>query len=78
MHNYNYLGATYQELGDNAKALENFKAALEIRLRLGQDAGIAGGYNNIGTIYDEEGKFAEALENYNASLKIKEKIGDKI
>ncbi|HRB38123.1 MAG TPA: tetratricopeptide repeat protein, partial [Bacteroidia bacterium] len=60
------------------EALKNHRAALAIRLSLGNKRGIASSYGNIGNVYQAQGNNTEALKNYTEALKIAEETGDKV
>ena len=48
---YNNLGLTFQYLGNNTAAIEYLETALDMREKLGDEAGVASTLNNIGIAY---------------------------
>lgn len=62
---YNALGRCYAAMGDNAKAIENFKRCLEI------DANSFDGLNNLGSVYFNVGDYRAAERYFKAALALK-------
>ncbi|UCH95674.1 MAG: sulfatase-like hydrolase/transferase [Candidatus Aminicenantes bacterium] len=71
--NFNFLGVAYYKKGNGAKALENYRKALEL------DNNYASVFNNIGSLYlaiylksekRDERAYELALENFNRALEI--------
>lgn len=71
--NYNFLGVAYYRKGNAAKALENYRKALEL------DNNYASVFNNIGSMYlalylgnkkKDERIYQLAMENFNRALEI--------
>ncbi len=58
---YNIMGACYVKMGKSEESLKNMKAALNIRLRLGRDKGLAKAYQNLGSAYSSLLRHKEAL-----------------
>jgi tetratricopeptide (TPR) repeat protein len=73
----NNLGFFYQNSGQNAKALGEYFASLELRKEVGGKKGIGGAYNNIGYILNLQGNIPAALDYYHRSLAIMEELNDK-
>ncbi|HXC05632.1 MAG TPA: SpoIIE family protein phosphatase, partial [Bacteroidia bacterium] len=74
---YGNIGVIYGNQDQYEKALENYSAALAIKLEIGDKQGAAKSYDNIGTIYQSQGKFQKALESEKESMKISLAIDDK-
>jgi arylsulfatase A-like enzyme/Flp pilus assembly protein TadD len=71
--NFNFLGVAYYKKGNAAKALENYRKALEL------DNNYASVFNNIGSVYlalylrskkKDERVYQLAIENFNRALEI--------
>ncbi|MGD2086697.1 MAG: sulfatase-like hydrolase/transferase [Candidatus Aminicenantes bacterium] len=71
--NFNFLGVAYYKKGNAAKAMENYRKALEL------DNNYASVFNNIGSLYlalylgskkKDERVFQLAMENFNRALEI--------
>jgi len=58
----NNIGAVYQDLGKEQKALEFFNQALELRRALGERLDEAITLTNIGSVYGDLGEWQKALE----------------
>jgi serine phosphatase RsbU (regulator of sigma subunit)/Tfp pilus assembly protein PilF len=73
---YNNLGTVYfsQEIFD--KALENYLAALKIRIETNDKKNLPASYNNLGAVYRSMGNNAKAIEYYLISRKMCEELGD--
>ncbi|EDO31396.1 predicted protein [Nematostella vectensis] len=63
-------------LGDNGQAMENYKHALCIYEKFGEERKQADVYNNIGITYYSLGDNGQAMENYKHALCIYEKFGE--
>jgi tetratricopeptide (TPR) repeat protein len=70
---YNQLGLALDNAAQYAKALENFRKSLAIRLnQLGPGhPHVASSYNNIGAVHDARREYDKALEHYRKSLAIR-------
>jgi tetratricopeptide (TPR) repeat protein len=72
------LGDIHDELGEWDEALDFYRRSLEIKERLGDQAGAAQTLNNIGLIYANKGEWDEALDFYRRSLEMSERLGDRV
>ncbi|MBN1762795.1 MAG: tetratricopeptide repeat protein [Methanomicrobia archaeon] len=70
-------GLAYRDIGENDKALEYFKNALELHEKLGLKDEVAKGYGNISNIYRTKGKLSKALEFQKKALELDEKLNRK-
>jgi tetratricopeptide (TPR) repeat protein len=70
------LGMLAQARGDYAEAERQYRRSLEIRERLGDQAGMAKSYHQLGILAYLSGDYAEAERQYRRSLDIKERLGD--
>ena len=70
------IGAVYNKMGENEKALGYYNKSLEIKIKvLGQDHPlVASTLGNIALIYQQQGKLSEALESFEKILAMFEKI----
>ncbi len=73
----NDIGLVYHFIGETDKALIKYNEALNIRLRIIDNEGLAASFCNIGTIYDTKGDLEKALKYHEKSLKLEEEIGNK-
>jgi two-component system, NarL family, sensor kinase len=73
LHN---IGITLEAQGKYNEALAYELPALELRMKIGDDAKTANTYNNLGIIYDETGNAQLSLEYYYKARKIYEKLKD--
>lgn len=64
------IGAIYHNLGDFAKAEENYKTSLKIYQKLGNWKEIAKCYNNFGSLAEDKNKPFEALTFHRKSMAI--------
>jgi tetratricopeptide (TPR) repeat protein len=53
-----------------------YRRALDINERLGNQANVASGYHNLGALAQDRGDYEEAARQYQRSLDIKERLGD--
>jgi tetratricopeptide (TPR) repeat protein len=74
----NDIGLVYFESDELEKAYEKHSAALKIRIKIGDNEGIAFSYNNIANIFNKNKRYTKALEYYSRSVKISESLNDKI
>jgi len=70
------LGMLAQDRGDYDEAARQYRAALDIFERLGNQAGLAGGYHQLGNVAYLRGDYDEAARQYRASLAINERLGN--
>jgi serine/threonine protein kinase/Tfp pilus assembly protein PilF len=61
---YQQLGTAYQFLGNNTRALENYRQAIKIRAS-------APAYSNIGALLHQQGDFTGAVEAYRQAIAIR-------
>ncbi len=75
-NHYNLLGAAYNLSGQSAKALEEYKKVLTIRMAIlgAEDNQIASIYFNLGNTYSNLKLYNKALEAYTLGIKIREKV----
>ena len=69
------VGAVYNKMGENEKALEYYDKSLEIKIKvLGQDhLLVAATKMNIGSVLYGQGKFPEAMQMYEQSAEAQER-----
>lgn len=75
-YTYSRLGAIYNNLGENQKALNCFNQSLALRRGLGDTRGEAITLSNIGLVYSDVGEHQEALNYLNLSLSLKTAFND--
>jgi tetratricopeptide (TPR) repeat protein len=73
----NNMGVIEVKLGNYEKAAEDFREALKIRERVGDQWGIAMFLSNLGVVHSESGDYKTAMDYFQRSLKIRRKIGDR-
>ncbi|AFL85701.1 tetratricopeptide repeat protein,histidine kinase [Belliella baltica DSM 15883] len=73
LHN---IGNIYYFLGQYEESIENYKAAMDIRILLDDKRGIATSLNNIANIYNRIREYTTALDYYNRSISFKEDVND--
>lgn len=73
----NALGAAHQQLGDNARALENYTAAGEARRRLGDERGYATTLRNRALVSHAIGHTREAEADLRAAREIFERLDNR-
>lgn len=66
----NTLAETYVRFNRWAEAETAFRASKEIKLQLGDQAGLAMTYGGLGRLYHRQGRYAEAAEYYQRDLDI--------
>ena len=71
------LGNVYNNLNDDARALEYYDKALKTDEEIGNKKGIASVTGNIGHLNQKHGKITEAMACYFKALAIDEEDGDK-
>ncbi|MGA1840555.1 MAG: CHAT domain-containing protein [bacterium] len=74
---YNNIGLIYDNKGEWDKALDYYLKSENIRIEVGDRAGLATTYNNIGLIYDNKGEWDKALDYYLKSENIRIEVGDR-
>ncbi len=72
-----FVSQAYFMQGNNLKAIEEVKRAIEIREELQETLKLAASLNSLGIFLDTIGDYSGALEAYFASLRAKEELNDK-
>ncbi|MDQ7823885.1 MAG: tetratricopeptide repeat protein [Candidatus Eremiobacteraeota bacterium] len=75
---HHYRGIFHYRLREKAKALDDFRASLEISLDLGLLEEASRVYDSRGQLYFDMGDLAEAVSNFEESMALKEKAGDRL
>ncbi|OYU97532.1 MAG: hypothetical protein CFE21_04360 [Bacteroidetes bacterium B1(2017)] len=75
-NSYKLLGVSNYLLGNNIKAIELNRKALDLFKQLKDKKGEAAILNNMAIIYHNEGKYDLALEYYEFSLNLRKEIND--
>ena len=70
------LGNLAQDRGDYDEAARQYQRTLDIRERLGDQAGMGDAYHNLGVLAQTRGDYDEAARQYQRSLEIDERLGD--
>ena len=70
------LGILAQDRGDYDEAARQYKRALYIKARLGDQAGIADTWNQLGIIAQARGDYEEAARKYQRAVGILERLDD--
>ena len=70
------LGIVAQVRGDYDEAARQYQRSLDIKERLGNQAGMATSYHNLGALAQDRGDYDEAARQYQRSLDIKERLGN--
>jgi adenylate cyclase len=73
---WNGLGAVETIRGNNAKAIEYYEKALEVRRNTGVQQDIAGTINNLALAYETAGKYDASLKLHRENLRIAETLRD--
>ena len=71
-----HLGILAQARGDYEEAARQYQRSLDIKERLGDQAGMATSYHNLGILAHDRGDYEEAARQYQRSLDTKERLGD--
>jgi len=71
----NNLGLINQALGDNVKAIEFLKKAIDINTGLNSQMNVSMNYGNLGTCYKNLGNKTEALACFERSLALSRELG---
>jgi tetratricopeptide (TPR) repeat protein len=72
------LGNISRDRGEYEEARQLYQQSLEIRQRLGNQAGQADSLHQLGRIAQDRGEHEEARQLYQQSLEIKERLGDQV
>jgi len=73
---YHNLGALAQDREDYDEAARQYQRSLDIKERLGDQAGMATTYHQLGALAQDRGDYDEAARQYQRALDIKERLGD--
>ena len=73
---YHHLGMLAQDRGDYDAAEPLYRRSLEIKERIGDQAGMAASYHHLGILAQDRGDYDAAEPLYRRSLEIMERIGD--
>jgi CHAT domain-containing protein/Tfp pilus assembly protein PilF len=73
----NNIGAVYNGLGENQKALDYYNQSLPLRRQVGDKAGEANTLTSIGLVYNNLGENQKALDYLNQSLPLSRQVGNK-
>ena len=71
------LGVIARTRGDYPQSQELFQESLEIKIKLGEPAGIASTYSQLGQTAQQAGQLGQAFEYYQESIQISRQIGDR-
>ena len=71
------LGVLAQDRGDYGEAARQYQRSLDIKERLGDQAGMAISYHNLGMLAQFRGDYDEAARQYQRALDISERLGDR-
>jgi tetratricopeptide (TPR) repeat protein len=66
---YNYIGVSYDMIGDKSKALDNYTKAYKLAKSLGDKNGMVDNLSNIAHIFYSEGYYDSAIRFYKKALK---------
>ncbi len=72
----NWLGNTFERLGNDIEALNCHLRAIELREKHGDREGIGASFNNIGNLYLRLEDYSTALSYYHKALEIRQQLGD--
>ncbi len=70
------LGNVYDEMGNPAEALENYKNSLEIFKNINDTIAVGYVYINLGIVYHNLGQYKNAIDQYENSIKISKNRDD--
>jgi tetratricopeptide (TPR) repeat protein len=70
------LGILAQVCGDYEEAARQYQRSLDIKERLGDQAGMADSYHQLGMLAQVRGDYDEAARQYQRSLDIEERLGN--
>src|ERR1051325_4060260 len=73
----NNMGSAYLDLGEEEKALDQYKQALQIFREIGNKGGEAAALNNIGSVYSATGETQKSLDYHNQTLPLLKAVGNK-
>lgn len=66
---YNYMGVSYDMIGNKSKALSNYTKAYKLAKSLGDKSGMVDNLSNIAHIFYSEGYYDSAIRFYKKALK---------
>jgi tetratricopeptide (TPR) repeat protein len=66
----------WSDRGDHEEAARQYQRSLDVKERLGDQAGMASGYHQLGVLAQDRGDHEEAARQYQRSLDIKERLGN--
>lgn len=66
---YNYMGVSYDMIGDKSKALDNYTKSYKLAKSLGDKNGMIDNLSNIAHIFYSEGYYDSAIRFYKKALK---------
>ncbi len=72
----NWLGNTFERLGNDIEALNCHLRAIELREKNGDKEGVGASFNNIGNLYLRLEDYPTALSYYFKALEIRQQLGD--
>ncbi|MDD2227887.1 MAG: tetratricopeptide repeat protein [Candidatus Cloacimonetes bacterium] len=75
-HAYIHIGLGYYHQGELADAMENYKKAEAVFVKINNIPGLRGVYNNIGTVYDDWQDCENALQYYQMNLDLQQEGDD--
>jgi tetratricopeptide (TPR) repeat protein len=70
------LGILAQSRGDYETAEQRYTQSLQIKERLGNQAGLASSYHQLGMLAQDRGDYETAEQRYTQSLQIEERLGN--
>ena len=70
------LGILAHDRGDYDEAARQYQRSLDIKERLGDQAGMASSYHQLGILAQDRGDYDEAARQYQRSLDINERLGN--
>jgi tetratricopeptide (TPR) repeat protein len=65
---YHMIGMSFQGNRKWGEALQNYRQALELKIKAGNEYDLGNTYHQIGRVYEEQHKWGEALRNYQQAL----------
>ena len=75
-HAYIHIGLGYYHQGELAQAMENYKQAEAVFVKINDIPGLRSVYNNIGIVYDDWQDCEKALQYYQMNLNLQEEGDD--
>jgi tetratricopeptide (TPR) repeat protein len=73
---WNAFGVAYNDLGETARAVENYERAAALRRRIGDERGYATTLRNLANIHTVRGEHEAAAKQLAQALAILERLGD--